>query len=342
MARLTPIQQIAKQLAAGIVASLVPLTLGSGTITASQPALTITQTWNAGAVVFVADQITITDTASAAGSLLSKYVVGAATVWSIRKDGFVTAAGGGTFGAAVLATTDNSYDLGAAGATRFRTGYFGTSVVTPAITVSGATTFNGNALTWPAGAGLSGYVLTTNGAGVLSWAAPGASAGTLTLGSFLTGTSYNGSANVTAAVDATTTNTASKVVARDGAGAFAMGALTVAAVNASGDVTITKTAPVLALNGSGITSASITYTTNGGLRWSAYVPSASSDYRISNTGGTDQFVMDQSGNVTIGGTLKLGGILQLGSAYAAGVVAATGTIPVKDSSGTTYNMLVHT
>lgn len=34
--------------------------------------------------------------------------------------------------------------------------------------------------------------------------------------------------------------------------------------------------------------------------------------------------------------------LQLGRAYSAGVVAATGTIAIKDSTGTTYNVLVHT
>jgi len=35
--------------------------------------------------------------------------------------------------------SDNTYDIGAVGATRPRTGYFGTSVVTPALTVSGLT-----------------------------------------------------------------------------------------------------------------------------------------------------------------------------------------------------------
>ena len=48
----------------------------------------------------------------------------------------------------------------------------------------------------------------------------------LTLGSYLTGGSFNGSAAVTTAVDATTTNTASKVVARDGSGNFAAGTIT--------------------------------------------------------------------------------------------------------------------
>jgi hypothetical protein len=38
-----------------------------------------------------------------------------------------------------LIFTDNTYDIGASGATRPRTGYFGTSVITPALTVSGLT-----------------------------------------------------------------------------------------------------------------------------------------------------------------------------------------------------------
>ena len=47
----------------------------------------------------------------------------------------------------------------------------------------------------------------------------------LTAGSYLTGTSYNNSSAVTFAVDATSANTSSKVVARDGSGGFSMGAL---------------------------------------------------------------------------------------------------------------------
>jgi hypothetical protein len=49
---------------------------------------------------------------------------------------------------------------------------------------------------------------------------------TLTLGSFLTGTSFNGGTAVTAAVDATSANTASKVVARDASGNFSAGTIT--------------------------------------------------------------------------------------------------------------------
>jgi len=56
----------------------------------------------------------------------------------------------------------------------------------------------------------------------------GSVANALTLGTYLTGTSYNGSAAVTAAVDATSTNTVSKVVARDSSGNFAAGTITAA------------------------------------------------------------------------------------------------------------------
>jgi hypothetical protein len=49
---------------------------------------------------------------------------------------------------------------------------------------------------------------------------------TLTRGSYLTGSNFDGSAATTWAVDATTTNTASKVVARDASGNFSAGTIT--------------------------------------------------------------------------------------------------------------------
>jgi hypothetical protein len=71
----------------------------------------------------------------------------------------------------------------------------------------------------------------------------GSVANALTLGTYLTGTSYNGSAAVTATVDATSANTASKVVARDGAGDFAAGIITAAlAGNATTATTATNVA----------------------------------------------------------------------------------------------------
>jgi hypothetical protein len=62
----------------------------------------------------------------------------------------------------------------------------------------------------------------------------------LTLGTYLTGTSYNGSAAVTATVDATSANTASKVVARDASGNFSAGTIT-AALNGNASTATTAT-----------------------------------------------------------------------------------------------------
>jgi hypothetical protein len=71
----------------------------------------------------------------------------------------------------------------------------------------------------------------------------GSVANALTLGTYLTGTSFNGSAAVTATVDATSANTASKVVARDGSGNFSAGTITAALTgNASTATTATNIA----------------------------------------------------------------------------------------------------
>lgn len=48
--------------------------------------------------------------------------------------------------------------------------------ITGGIVVSGTTTFNAVAYTWPGSAGTNTYVLTTNGSGTLSWAASGGGA----------------------------------------------------------------------------------------------------------------------------------------------------------------------
>ena len=70
-----------------IAGAAAPLTLASGTITASSPALTATQTWNAAGVTFVAEQTDVSNSASAAGSLLRDWKVGGVSKVNIRKDG---------------------------------------------------------------------------------------------------------------------------------------------------------------------------------------------------------------------------------------------------------------
>jgi hypothetical protein len=67
-----------------------PLTLASGTITSSSPALTITQTWNNGATVFTAlDLNIVTDTASDNSSKLLDLRRGGTTQFSVDKFGGV-------------------------------------------------------------------------------------------------------------------------------------------------------------------------------------------------------------------------------------------------------------
>ena len=73
-------------------------------------------------------------------------------------------------------------------------------------------------------AGVSGQVLRSGGSGQPVWGAIAFS--TLTRGTYLTGANYDGIVDTTWAVDATSANTASKVVARDSNGDFSAGTIT--------------------------------------------------------------------------------------------------------------------
>jgi hypothetical protein len=80
----------------------------------------------------------------------------------------------------------------------------------------------------------------------------GSVANALTLGTYLTGTSFNGSSAVTTNVDATSANTASKVVARDASGDFSAGTIT---ATLSGNATNVSGTVAIANGGSGTTTA---------------------------------------------------------------------------------------
>ena len=99
----------------------------------------------------------------------------------------------------------------------------------------------------------------------------GSVANALTLGTYLTGTSYNGSAAVTAAVDATSVNTASKVVARDASGNFAAGTITAAL---SGNATTATTAT----NTAGGAANQISYNTAAGTTSYIVAPTVAGTY----------------------------------------------------------------
>ena len=109
----------------------------------------------------------------------------------------------------------------AAGTTSFITAASGTNYVL---------NYTGTAFSWVAGT-ISGVPLGSNLSGL--------SAGTYM--TYSVGTTYNGSAAATLAVDATSANTASKVVARDASGNFAAGTITAALTgNASTATTATN------------------------------------------------------------------------------------------------------
>ena len=78
----------------GGTASL-PISGNGATITTSTPLIDGTQTWNSGATTFTSLLLNVTDTASAAGSLLMDLQVGGSSRFSVRKDGFVVFPGTG-------------------------------------------------------------------------------------------------------------------------------------------------------------------------------------------------------------------------------------------------------
>ena len=66
------------------------LALTGSTVTASSPLLDMAETWNNAAVAFTGWRLNVTDTASAAGSLLLDLRIGGSTAFSVRKDGYVS------------------------------------------------------------------------------------------------------------------------------------------------------------------------------------------------------------------------------------------------------------
>jgi hypothetical protein len=121
-------------------------------------------------------------------------------------------------------------------------------------------------------------------------------ANALTLGTYLTGTSFNGSAAVTATVDATSANTASKVVARDSSGDFAAGTITAAL---SGNATTSTTATNLA----GGAANQIPYQTSAGT--TAFITAASgTNYVLNFNGSTFTWVDGTISGVPLGSNLS--------------------------------------
>lgn len=68
-----------------------PTIITGGTVTTSKPVINGTQTWNDGSVTFTADKINVTNSASAAASLLLDRQVGGVSKFKVDKTGILTA-----------------------------------------------------------------------------------------------------------------------------------------------------------------------------------------------------------------------------------------------------------
>jgi hypothetical protein len=87
------------------------LSITSGTITASAPALDLAQTWNNSGVTFTGLRFNATNTASASDSRLADFQIGGSSVTSIRRDGAVRFHGSGN----ITALVGNGCSLATAG-----------------------------------------------------------------------------------------------------------------------------------------------------------------------------------------------------------------------------------
>jgi len=66
------------------------LTVGGATVTTSNPVLDLSQTWNAGAVTFTGIKMNVTNTASAAASLLLDLQVGGVSIVNVARGGNIS------------------------------------------------------------------------------------------------------------------------------------------------------------------------------------------------------------------------------------------------------------
>lgn len=148
-----PIQMF-QALGTGDSPTFAGLTLTQGALTADAQALSSTATWNAAGVTFTHLKTNVTDTASAAGSLLMDLQVGGVSKFNIQKDGTITA---GTSVVAPLFTT-------VAGIAFSATATLPTAAASTAAGVNASlTASNATAGTTNAGAAAGGSVTITAG-----------------------------------------------------------------------------------------------------------------------------------------------------------------------------------
>ena len=214
----------------------------------------------------------------------------------------------GTITAAISgnATSATNVAGGAANRIVFNTGAAATSFIVAPTASGQVLNWNGSAFTYVAGT-ISGVSL-------------GSNLNSLTAGTYLVGTAYNGSGAQTWTVDATSANTASKVVARDASGNFSAGTIT-AALN--GNATTSSST-----SGNAATATALqTARTIGGVSFNG---TANINLPGVNTAGNQ----DTSGNAATATTAtnQSGGTVN-----ATTIVASTSILPAADNTGVVGN-----
>jgi hypothetical protein len=126
---------------------------------------------------------------------------------------------------------------------------------------------------------------------------------TLTRGTYLTGSNYNGSFATTWAVDATSSNTADKVVARDGSGNFSANTITLANNLTASNGTVTSNTSSIGNGGLTVTgTSSLSNTTISGI---------TSVTNTQNATSTTTGALRVSGGVGVANDMHIGGSLRL-------------------------------
>lgn len=292
----SPAGSTLKITASNFYANVLPITLAGGTVTVSTPVFQATQTWNAGGVTFTGIDLNVTDSASAAASLLVNLRVGGTSQWRVTKGGATTQLGLGTFSAGIAIT----------GAGTFTTSLSSTTALaTPGALV--ATQFTAFAST-VSGAALMGFG-TTNDVSLMN------RAGTVCLGIGPNTTAVNipGSLVLTGAtVTGTPTWASSQAITLSTAAqpnVTSLGTLTGLAVTSGASLTVTLTR-----SGSATGTVSFQYA-NTAARWSTgiNITDVNNDYEIFNTGlGTTALLVTAAANAVVcNATFRVMGAVRL-------------------------------
>lgn len=112
----------------GAIAGAISVSIAQGTITDPANAFTVSSTWNDAADTFVGTSIDITDTASAAASLIARWRVGGSEIVSFRKDGLITTAGDLAVNGGDLTSSQTTFNLLNATVTTLNIGSAATTV----------------------------------------------------------------------------------------------------------------------------------------------------------------------------------------------------------------------